>query len=513
MNRLSISCACTAAFLAGQLACSSAEPDPSEETGGTNAVAGSGGSSGAAPAAGRAGSSTGATSGGGTPGGATSSGGATSVGGATPSGGTTGSGGATNGGGTTTSGGAPAGGTFSGQGGAPSNAGGASQAGAAGGSGAPAGGRSAGGASSSGGRGAGNGGTPSSGGASGGGMSSGGSGGSGGALACNVDPVTANASQQAKNLLCYLYSIKGNHVLSGQQETNWNANPTDIAWYASNIGKYPAILGSDFLYRDGVSCSSVTPSTTRAIAYWKEGGISMMRYHMGMPGAGLTCTADCYEGSNCAEPATKPTGSFFTNVVTAGTPENTSLNAKLDYVAVQLGAMQAANVPVIFALYHETQPNGWFWWAQTSSGSAFVNLWIYSFNYLTKTKGLTNILWLMPFSGSPNAAFYPGKAYVDIGGPDEYTQPSNLATFTASTNYNPAAAILGSSMPIALHETGTAVQPDYMFPNTAPWVLWNVWSTYENTSQSGFTFNTIDSLKAAYASPYTVTRDEIPNLK
>jgi len=429
----------------------------------------------------------------------------------TNGGGVTNFGGGTNGGGPMGTSGTPAGGASGAQGGAPSIAGGPGRAGADGGSGAPAGGRSAGGATSSGGRGPGNGGRPSSGGASSGGAPA--TAGSGGGVDCSVAPVTPNATQQTKNLLCYLYSIKGNHVLSGQQETNWNANPADIGWYSTNIGKYPAVLGSDFLYRDGAACSAVTPSTTRAIAYWNAGGITMFRYHMGMPGSGLTCTADCYQGSNCAEPTSMPSGSFFTNVVTAGTPENTSLNAKLDYVAVQIEAMKAANVPVLLALYHETQPNGWFWWAQTSSGSAFVNLWTYSFNYLTKTKGLTNIVWLMPFSGSPSSAFYPGKAYVDVGGPDEYTQPSNLATFNASTNYNPAATIFGSSMPIALHETGTAVQPDYMFPSTAPWVLWNIWATYENTAQSGFTFNTLDSLKAAYASQYTITRDEIPNLK
>ncbi len=438
-------------------------------------------------------------------------GGTAGFGGATGGGETASFGGATGGGETAGFGGATGGGETAGFGGGLSNAGRSAQAGADGGSEAPAGGRSAGGASSSGGLGAGGAGTPSSGGATSGGAAS--SGGSGGGVGCSVAPVTPNATQQTKNLLCYLYGIKGNHVLSGQQETNWDANPSDIAWYASNIGKYPAVLGSDFLYRDGASCSSVTPSTTRAIAYWNAGGISMFRYHMGMPGAGLTCTADCYQGNDCAEPTTKPSGSFFTNVVTAGTPENTSLNAKLDYVAVQLGAMQAANVPVIFALYHETQPNGWFWWAQTSSGSAFIDLWTYTFDYLTKTKGLKNIVWLMPFSGGPSASFYPGKAFVDIGGPDEYTQPSNLATFNAATNYNPAAAIFGTSMPIALHETGTAVQPDYMFPNTAPWVLWNIWATYENTAQSGFMFNTVDSLKAAYASQYTITRDEIPNLK
>jgi beta-mannanase len=386
--------------------------------------------------------------------------------------------------------------------------------------GTPTGGTATGG-TSTGGRAAGGtatGGTPSGGTATGGtatgGKATGGTATGGtGTGGCSVTPVTPNATQQTKNLLCYLYSIKGNHVLSGQQETNWNANPTNISWYVSNIGKYPAVLGSDFMYRDGVSCSSVTPSTNRGIAYWNAGGITMFRYHMGMPGSGLTCTADCYQGANCSEPTTRPTAAFFTNVVTAGTAENTSLKAKLDYMAVQINAMKAANVPVILAIYHEAQSNGWFWWSETTSGSAFVNLWTYTFDYLTNTKGLTNIVWLMPFSGSPSSAFYPGKNYVDIGGPDEYTQPSNLLTFNASANYNPAVSVLGSTMPITLHETGSAVQPDYMFPTTAPWVLWNVWANYENTAQGGFTFNTVASLQAAYASQYTITRDEIPNLK
>lgn len=343
-----------------------------------------------------------------------------------------------------------------------------------------------------------------------------GAGGSGGSTvtACGVSAVTPNATQQTQNLLCYLYSIKGNHILSGQQEANWNANPTDIAWYTSNGLKSPAILGSDFLYRSSNSCTSVTSSTTRAIAYWNAGGLTMFRYHMGMPGAGLTCANDCFSGANCAEPTTKPTAAFFNNVITAGTPENTSLNAKLDYVAVQIGAMKAANVPIILAIYHETQPNGWFWWAENSSGPQFVNLWKYTFNYLTSTKGLTNIIWLMPFSGSPNAAYYPGKSVVDIGGPDEYSKPANLLTFTASGNFNPAAGIFGNSMPIALHETGSALQPDSIFPAGAtPWIMWNVWATYENTVIGGFTYNSLSSMQAAYASPYTITRDEIPNLK
>ena len=313
-------------------------------------------------------------------------------------------------------------------------------------------------------------------------------------------PVTPNATQQTKNVLCYLYSQYGNHVLSGQQEANWNDNPTDVSWYASNGLKTPAILGNDFAYHSSAGCSGVNISTTHAIAHWNAGGLVMYRYHMGLPAAGLTCANDCYDGTNCSM-STPPSG-FFKNVITAGTGENTSLNAKLDNVAVQIKAMGAANMPVILALFHETQSNGWFWWSKTSTGSEFINLWTYAFDYLTKTKGLNNIIWLMPFSGSPTASFFPPKAYVDISGGDTYgtNQP-----FTSL--YNSCRGIMGSTMPIALHETGLIPTPSAMFPTAAPWVLFNIWAGYQTSN------NTLANIRSVYDDTHTITRDEIPNLK
>jgi hypothetical protein len=52
------------------------------------------------------------------------------------------------------------------------------------------------------------------------------------------------------------------------------------------------------------------------------------------------------------------------------------------------------------------------------------------------------------------------------------------------------------------------VQPSTMFPNTAPWVLWNVWAGYQKDSH-----NTVSNIQSAYSSPYTITRDELPNLR
>jgi hypothetical protein len=317
-------------------------------------------------------------------------------------------------------------------------------------------------------------------------------GGSGGAT-CSASPVTPNASPQAKNLLCYLYSVYGTHVLSGQQETSWSNPAGDITWYTSNGMQPPAILGGDFLYSDGGGPTSETTTTARAIAYWNAGGITMIRYHMGMPP-----NADSYDNSMLS-----PSGSFFTNVITSGTAENTSFVSKLDYLAFQIGVMKTNNVPVLLALFHETQANGWFWWSK-GTGPQFIALWQYAFEYLTSTKGLTNIVWLMPFSGSPGSPYYPGKAYVDIAGSDTYGTNQPFTSLYSSTR-----GVVGSTVPIPLHETGLVPTPSQMFPTAAPWVLFNIWAGYESDG----THNTTSNIQSVYASPYLITRNEIPSLK
>jgi hypothetical protein len=300
---------------------------------------------------------------------------------------------------------------------------------------------------------------------------------------CSVVPVNPNATQQARNLLCYLYSIYGTHVLSGQQETSWDNSPSDdVSWIRAQTGKYPAILGGDYLYPNG--------TTTRAAAWWDAGGIPMIRYHAGAPPL-----ADSYDNSQKT--------SNIDAVLTEGTAENDSFNAKLDYVAEELRRLQDANVAILWAPLHEAQPGGWFWWSK-GTGEQYVELWIYMYNYLTNVKGVNNLVWLLPFSGSVNASFYPGKDYVDLAGPDTYaTDPPFAAMFGTARD------ILGTTIPIPLHETGVIPNPDTMFPGVAPWVLFNVWAGFEKKTE----LNTPDSIKAAYASPYTVTRDEIPSLK
>jgi len=278
-----------------------------------------------------------------------------------------------------------------------------------------------------------------------------------------------------------VYSQYKNHVLSGQQETSWSNPAGDIGWYTSNGMKAPAILGGDYLYPDG--------TTDRAIAYWKAGGITMIRYHMGAPPL-----ADTYDNSKGS--------TNIDNVLKSGTAENDSFKSKLDYVATELGKLQTQNVPVLWAPFHEVQPAGWFWWAK-GSGPQFIALWKYMYDYLTATKKLNNLVWLMPFSGGPTNAYYPGKSYLDLSGPDTYAEDQ---PFTAM--FNSAKGVIGDAVPIPLHETGRIPTPSAMFPSAAPWVLFNIWAGY----QSDGTHNTTANIKSVYEDPHTVTRDEVPDL-
>lgn len=308
-----------------------------------------------------------------------------------------------------------------------------------------------------------------------GGTATGGTGGT-----CAVAPANPNASPQARKLLCYLYQTYTRNVLSGQQETSWSNPENDITWYVNNVGKYPAILGGDYLYPNGTS--------TRAIAYWNAGGIPMIRYHMGAPP-----NSDTYQNSMGS--------TNIANVLTVGTAEYNSFVSKLNYAAGELQKLEDAGVAVLWAPFHETQPNGWFWWSKGTS-TQFKQLWVFMFNYFTKTKGLNNIVWLMPFSGSPNSGWLPDRATIDIAGPDTYATNQPFSSL-----YSSARSIVGTTMPIPLHETGVVPQPSQMFPTAAPWVLWNIWAGYQISN------NSLSNIRSAYASSYTITRDEIPSLK
>ncbi|HYN94345.1 MAG TPA: RICIN domain-containing protein, partial [Pilimelia sp.] len=97
-----------------------------------------------------------------------------------------------------------------------------------------------------------------------------------GSTNCNVAPINPRATAAARRLLCYVYSVYGRGIISGQQESTWIGGADyEINHIRNTTGKLPAIRGLDM--GDSPNFGS------RAVAWWNAGGIPMVGYHMGSP--------------------------------------------------------------------------------------------------------------------------------------------------------------------------------------------------------------------------------------
>ncbi len=306
----------------------------------------------------------------------------------------------------------------------------------------------------------------------------GGTGGSGGTGGCSVDPVTPNATAKTRAALCYLYQMYGNHVLAGQEENN---DDQGMSYIYANTGKYPAIRAFDVN-------NSMAP--TQCLAHSKSNGLCMFGYHMGI------VNGDGYQSAM--------TKTNINTLLTEGSTYNQTFKTRLDNVARMVQTVQDADGVAIMRLFHEAGGT-WFWWSM-EGGAQYVRVYNYAFNYLTVTKGLRNMIWLLPYDGSPDASFYPGKNVVDIGGADTYAGDGNYDPQNAL--YKKCVAVFGSSMPIALHECGPIPDPTQLMATGTRWVFFNVWTApyYESPS------NSVSHLQSVYTSSYVVTRDEMPVL-
>ncbi len=316
--------------------------------------------------------------------------------------------------------------------------------------------------------------------ATGGAIATGGASGTGGSSGntCEVAPANPNSNQATRKVLCFLHDIYKQNVLSGQQDCHWSAS-SDLQYINTRTGKYPAVVGGDFLYDNAVS---------QATNSWNAGGLSMIRYHMGRPE-----DADSYESSLGT--------TDLAATLTPGSSRYNGLMTKFDHAASELTKLQNAGVVVIWAPFHEVQPGGWFWWSK-GTGAQLKQLWQLMFDDF-KARGLNNLIWLFPFSGEPNSAFYPGENYVDIAGPDTYAAGQPFAAM-----YQNTVGVVGSTIPIPLHETGTIPNPGTMFNNNqAPWVLFSNWcDTYLRD-------NSDSALQTAYGHARTLNRGDLPSFQ
>jgi len=293
------------------------------------------------------------------------------------------------------------------------------------------------------------------------------------------------ASRGAKRLYAWLWSQYGRRTLTGQQEVGRSANggQPELDYLQRTTGRLPAMLGLDYI--DPADHAAVNE---RATAWARSGGIVTICWHWGAPDIGTG-----YENSKKdfdVAAALRP-----------GTPQHIAMLRDMDQVAALLAVLRDRGIPVLWRPFHEFSGD-WFWWGKHGP-DAFKALWRLMYDRYTRVHRLTNLIWVLGWAGqNVDAAWYPGRAQVDIAGADIYVQDhGNLAPMFAQVK-----AIVGDTLPICLHENGPVPDPALLGPD-ADW-LW--FMTWHSRWLTGADQNTPDLLRRYFASPRYVTKDELP---
>ncbi|MCT9083806.1 glycoside hydrolase family 26 protein [Streptomyces fulvoviolaceus] len=159
------------------------------------------------------------------------------------------------------------------------------------------------------------------------------------------------------------------------------------------------------------------------------------------------------------------------------TDEYRALLADLGFLAATLSYFAAWDVPVLLRPYHEMNGD-WFWWGGKTAAS-YKKLWRITYDYLVRTKGLHNLIfvwspngWKAPGSGVP-WDYYPGADLVDVVAVDDYYPGYSDFTnvyYTGLVDYaKPRMLAETYNVPI------TAAGSNALTPS--PWVIWSTWGT------------------------------------
>lgn len=301
------------------------------------------------------------------------------------------------------------------------------------------------------------------------------------AAACekeSIKPILSNvnADEKTQKVYEYLCDNFGEKMLSAQQESTWMGSADyemDIIEEAT--GKLPAIRGLDFMNGDfrGV--------VERAKEWDSKGGLVTICWHTGINGKG-------YNESLGDKPN-------FDALLTEGTPEYNEMIKNWDKAAVALCELRDAGIPVLWRPFHEFD-GGWFWWGK-KGGDNFIKLWKMMYDRYTNEFGLTNLIWVLGYSGEVKSGWYPGDEYCDIIGSDTYDNSTNAKAWKKLTQLN-------TGKPMAFHECGNVPSVDKFIADEDLWLWFMVWHTDYISNQDK------DNLREVYNSESVITLDELP---
>jgi len=328
--------------------------------------------------------------------------------------------------------------------------------------------------------------------------------------AVSYAPVTAGATGGAQKLYNFLAVNHGVKTISGMM-TGDVGSGTDVKTLVDvdsmylRTGKYPAIVGFDYLFATGKKASdswykSYTGLTlTYAKDLWSKGGIPAFTWHWKDP----SDSVDAFYTNATTFDYTK---GFKTGTTTWDTTSATykQILSDIDEIAANFLVLQKDSVAAIFRPLHEAS-GGWFWWG-TKGGAAFQSLYTLIYDRMVNVDGVKNLVWVWNPQYATDVDWNPGASKYDVISMDIYEAYDYTTKFVAG--HKALATSFGTDKIFAVSENGPIPDASTMKTNGTVWSWWMPW--YQSWGGK-FLDQTVDAVwKANMADPCTITLDEMP---
>ena len=291
-----------------------------------------------------------------------------------------------------------------------------------------------------------------------------------------INPVTKNASPEARALLKFFYNISGQYILTGQHNYP-NVKNRNTIFATEYIGKTPVMYSTDWGFAvDGNSDSYLARQdiVDEAIRQNKIGSIITICWHAVPPTANEPVTFQPLPGADSTALKSvqgKLLDQQFKDVLTPGTPLYKHWAQQVDSIAVYLKKLQDAHVPILWRPYHEMNGD-WFWWGGRQGEYSTIRLYRQLFDRLVNYHKLNNLIWVWSVDRPTKperkfSNFYPGNEFLDIPALDVYGNDFNQA-------YYDSLLVLAKGKPIVLGEVGNPPSTEILKrqPKWSYYVIW-----------------------------------------
>jgi hypothetical protein len=335
----------------------------------------------------------------------------------------------------------------------------------------------------------------------------------------SYQPVTAGATESAQKLYNFLatnYGVKTvSGVMTGDVSSATVKELPDVVSFNEHSGKYPALVGFDFLFATGVKGNDAWYKSYTQMALdaakdlWNQGGIPAFTWHWKDPSDAIDAF---YTKSGNASEYTEFdfTQGFVDPACTANCTWNTEsatyiqLVSDIDEIADMFLALQEAGVAAIFRPLHEAS-GAWFWWG-TKGGAAFQALYNLVYDEMVSVKGVKNLVWVWNPEYASDTGWNPGATKYDVISLDiydvwDYSGKYTKAYAELTTNY-------GNGKMFAVSENGPIPDMSVMAANNTKWAWWMPW--YQ-TWDGKYLDHTVAAVwKANMESPCTISLESMP---